>query len=166
MKIEINTFEYHGYNNHIMINRTAIINAIKAGLERSRVVDLIGPRQCGKTTLARTELETHPKLGASWEGYALEEVIKAVEPEQAYFWATHSGAELDLLLIKDGRHYGVGCKRVDAPRMTASMRTALDDLKLEHIAVVYPGKIRYPLEERVTAVPLQDFARPDLKKLF
>jgi uncharacterized protein len=114
----------------------------------------------------QTELGTHPKLGASWEGYALEEVIKAVEPEQAYFWATHSGAELDLLLIKDGRHYGVECKRVDAPRVTASMRTALDDLKLEHIAVVYPGKIRYPLEERVTAVPLQDLARPDLNKLF
>jgi len=114
----------------------------------------------------QTKLETHPKLGASWEGYALEEVIKAVEPEQIYFWATHSGAELDLLLIKDGRHYGVECKRVDAPRVTASMRTALDDLKLEHIAVVYPGKIRYPLEERVTAVPLQDLARPDLNKLF
>jgi len=70
-----------------------------------------------------------------------------VEPEQAYFWATHSGAELDLLLIKDGRHYGVECKRVDAPRrgMTASMRTALDDLKLEQIAVVYPGKNRCEL---------------------
>jgi len=114
----------------------------------------------------QTELETHPKLGAFWEGYALEEVIKAVEPEQAYFWATHSGAELDLLLIKDGRHYGIECKRVDAPRMTASMRVALEDLKLEQVAVIYPGTIRYPLEERVTAVPLQDLADPEKNKLF
>lgn len=113
----------------------------------------------------KAELETHPKLGSSWEGYALEEVIKAMVPDQAYFWATHSGAELDLLLIKDGRHFGIECKRVDAPRMTASMRAALEDLKLEHIAVVYPGTMRYPLEERVTAVPLQDLADPDKSNL-
>lgn len=109
----------------------------------------------------QTELETHPKLGASWEGYALEEVLKVVKPEQAYFWATHSGAELDLLLIKDGRYYGVECKRVDAPRMTPSMRTALEDLNLDQIVVIYPGKVRYPLEERVTAVPLLDLAKAD-----
>lgn len=109
----------------------------------------------------QTELETHPKLGASWEGYALEEVIKVVEPEQTYFWATHGGAELDLLLIKDGRHYGVECKRVDAPRITPSIRTALEDLKLDQIVIIYPGQVRYPLEERVTAVPLRDLAGSD-----
>ena len=102
------------------------------------------------------ELESHPKLGLFWEGYAMEEVLKAIVPDQVYFWATHSGAELDLLIIKGGLYYGVECKRVDAPRLTASMRIALEDLQLEHIAVIYPGSMRYPLAERITAVPLQD----------
>ncbi len=107
---------------------------------------------------AQLELESHPKLGSSWEGYVMEEIIKAIVPDQVYFWATHSGAELDLLVIKGGLHYGVECKRVDAPRLTASMRIALEYLQLEHIAVIYPGSMRYPLAERITAVPLQDIA--------
>ncbi len=114
---------------------------------------------------SQVELESHPKLGSSWEGYVLEEVIKAVDPDQVYFWATHSGAELDLLIIKDGRQCGLECKRVDAPRLTASMRTALEDLQLEHIAVIYPGNLPYPLSERVTAVPLQTLADPDRGKI-
>ncbi|MCS6911421.1 MAG: DUF4143 domain-containing protein, partial [Anaerolineales bacterium] len=75
----------------------------------------------------RTEqdLALHPRSGASWEGYALEEAIKALQPDEVYFWATHSGAELDLLLIKERRRIGVECKRVDAPRVTASMRIAM-----------------------------------------
>ena len=71
-----------------------------------------------------------------------------------YYWATHSGAEIDLVLIKDGRMLGVECKRVDAPRMTPSMRTAREDLHIEQIAVVYPGKKRYALGDCVAAVPL------------
>jgi len=101
------------------------------------------------------ELQTHPKVGASWEGYAIEEIFKAAAPDEAYFWATHSGAELDLVLLKHGHKFGVECKRVDAPRLTASMRTALDDLQLDQIAVIYPGDRRYPLAERITAVPLE-----------
>ena len=101
------------------------------------------------------DLLTHPKLGASWEGYVIEEILKAVRPNEAYFWATHGGAELDLLLLKDGRRVGVECKRVDAPRLTRSMRIALSDLQLEHLIVVYPGEQSYPLSERVTAVPLE-----------
>ena len=101
------------------------------------------------------DLLTHPKLGASWEGYVIEEILKAVRPKEAYFWATHGGAELDLLLLKDGRRVGVECKRVDAPRLTRSMRIALNDLQLERLAVVYPGERAYPLSERVTAVPLE-----------
>jgi len=101
------------------------------------------------------DLLTHPKLGASWEGYVIEETLKAVRPDEAYFWATHGGAELDLLLLKDGRRVGVECKRVDAPRLTRSMRIALSDLQLEHLIVVYPGEQSYPLSERVTAVPLE-----------
>ncbi|OIO90776.1 MAG: hypothetical protein AUK02_00665, partial [Anaerolineae bacterium CG2_30_58_95] len=77
------------------------------------------------------ELAIHPRGGASWEGYVIEEVIKVARPDEAYFWATHSGAELDLLLIKNGRRIGVECKRMDAPRLTPSMRIALQDLQLE-----------------------------------
>jgi len=101
------------------------------------------------------ELLTHPKCGASWEGYVIEETIKAVQPDEAYFWATHNGAEIDLVLVKDGRTFGVECKRVDAPRLTPSMRIALEDLKLKQIAVVYPGTRRYSLAERVNAVPVE-----------
>ena len=100
------------------------------------------------------ELLSHPKCGASWEGYVIEETIKATAPDEVYYWATHSGAEIDLVLIKDGRMLGVECKRVDAPRMTPSMGTAGDALHLEQIAVVYPGKKRYALGHGVTAVPL------------
>lgn len=104
----------------------------------------------------RSELDlyTHPKSGASWEGYAIEETIKAVAPDEAYFWATHGGAELDLLLLKDGRRIGVECKRVDAPRPTPSMHIALEDLKLDHLFVIYPGALAYPLAQRISALPL------------
>ena len=105
------------------------------------------------------DLERHPKSGASWEGYVLEETLRAVEPQEAYFWATHQGAELDLMLIVRGRLYGVECKRVDAPKLTPSMRIALKDLGLERIAVVYPGPGRYPLSDRVEAVPLADVTK-------
>ena len=101
------------------------------------------------------ELLSHPKCGASWEGYVIEEIISRVQPDEVYFWATHAGAELDLLLFKDGRRFGVEIKRADAPRLTPSMRTALEDLRLDRLMVVYPGDRRYPLAERVEVVPLQ-----------
>ena len=99
------------------------------------------------------DLLHHPQCGSSWEGYVIEEVLKTVEPEEAFFWATHGGAEIDLVLHKDGRLLGVECKRLDAPRMTPSMRSALEDLKLERIAVVYPGTQRYRLSDAVDVVP-------------
>lgn len=102
------------------------------------------------------ELAIHPRSGASWEGYVIEETVKAVEPEQAYFWATHAGAELDLLLIKNGKHIGVECKRMDAPRLTPSMSIALKDLKLERLVVLYPGPHPYSLAENISVVPLTD----------
>lgn len=105
------------------------------------------------------DLWLHPKSGASWEGYVIEEVIKAVSPDEAYFWATHAGAELDLLLFVEGRRLGVECKRVDAPRLTPSMRTALEDLALDHLFVFYPGARSYPLAERVTVLPLAYLAQ-------
>jgi predicted AAA+ superfamily ATPase len=103
---------------------------------------------------SQDDLLLHPKLGASWEGYAVEETLRAVAPDEAYFWGTHNGAELDLLLIADGRRVGVECKRVDAPRLTASMHIALHDLDLDHLVVIYPGAQAYSLAERVTVAPL------------
>ena len=107
------------------------------------------------------ELLSHPKVGASWEGYAIEETLKAVRPEAAYFWATHTGAELDLLLLKGGRRYGVEVKFQDAPRLTPSMRVALADLKLERLIVFYPGDLAYDLDRRVRVVPLAELASGD-----
>jgi predicted AAA+ superfamily ATPase len=104
---------------------------------------------------------SHPKAGASWEGYALEEVLRAVQPDAAHFWATHTGAELDLLLFKAGRRFGVEVKLQDAPRMTPSMRIAIEDLALDRLTVIYPGNARYDLMERVAVVPLAELAAGD-----
>ncbi len=104
------------------------------------------------------ELNLHPRLGASWEGYVIEEVIKVAQPDEVYFWATHSGAELDLLLIKDGKRIGVECKRMDAPKLTPSMRTAMQDLELNKLVVVYPGAQAYSLGDRVSVLPLATVA--------
>jgi uncharacterized protein len=103
------------------------------------------------------DLEFHPKIGASWEGYAVEEVLKALRPDAAYYWATHAGAEIDLVLFRGRRRIGVECKRSAAPVLTPSMRIALADLKLDELMVVYPGERRYPLAKRVHAVPLAEF---------
>jgi len=78
---------------------------------------LCGPRQCGKTTLAR-ELLRHPKVGASWAGFAIEQVLATQSHYEAFFWATHQHAEIDLILRRGHRLFGVECKRADAPRMT------------------------------------------------
>ena len=110
-------------------------------------------------------LATHPKSGASWEGYVVEELLQVVEPDEAYFWATHGGAELDLLLLKDGRRYGFEVKHQDAPRMTASMRTAIVDLKLDHLTVIYPGSKPYRLPEGVDVLPVKTLARENRRAL-
>jgi len=106
-----------------------------------------------KTT---AEIPRHPSSGASWEGYVIEEVLRNVEPDDVYYWATHQGAEIDLVLFKGGRMYGVEIKRQDAPAMTPSMRFALEDLKLERIAVIYPGQRRYELHKKVSVVPFDE----------
>ena len=98
-------------------------------------------------------LQTHPRIGASWEGFVLEKVIAESVPDEAYFWATHNGAELDLLLLIQGRRVGVEIKRVDAPRRTRSMAVALDDLRLDALYVVYPGDVPYTIDDRIAAVP-------------
>ena len=105
------------------------------------------------------ELLTHPRVGASWEGFVLEQVLTMESHDEAFFWATHQGAEIDLILRRGGRLYGVECKRADAPRVTPSMRNAFADLGLTRIAIVYPGSARFPLEDRVEVVPLSALAR-------
>ena len=99
-------------------------------------------------------LALHPKSGASWEGFAIEQVLRVARPDEAYFWATHAGAELDLLLLKDGRRIGVEFKRADAPVLTPSMRIAMADLGLEALYVVHPGGRRYHLADTIEAVTL------------
>jgi predicted AAA+ superfamily ATPase len=106
----------------------------------------------GVGTLA--ELLVHPRCGASWEGFALEQVLRLARPDEAYFWATHQGAELDLLMLKGRQRIGVEFKRADAPRVTPSMRIAMHDLKLDALYVVYPGAHRFGLAAGVEAVPL------------
>jgi predicted AAA+ superfamily ATPase len=97
----------------------------------------------------------HPKLGASWEGYAMEELLKTLQPDEAYFWATHNGAELDLLTFRDGKRYGFEFKRSDAPQLTPSMKIAMNDLGLEQLTVIYPGKTTYALAESINVQPLE-----------
>jgi hypothetical protein len=103
-----------------------------------------------------SQLQAHPKLGASWEGLALEHVLRVlrVEPGEAFHWGTHAGAELDLLLIRKGRRWGFEFKYADAPRTTRSMRSALDDLKLERLFVLYPGDRSYALDDRIHVLGL------------
>lgn len=104
------------------------------------------------------ELLTHPKVGASWEGFVIEQVLSGEAYDEAYFWATHQGAEIDLVLRNGDRLLGVECKRADTPSLTPSIRIARTDLGLERVAVIYPGIRRYALAERVEAVPLDALA--------
>lgn len=101
------------------------------------------------------ELEGHPKIGASWEGFVIEELIRRAGERNCYFWSTHSGAELDLLVMRGGKRYGIEVKYKDAPGMTKSMRIAMEDLKLDRLLAVYPGAQTYDLDRKITAMPLR-----------
>ena len=106
-------------------------------------------------------LLNHPKVGASWEGFVIEQILMNEPHDEAFFWATHQGAEIDLILRQGDRLLGVECKRADVPRLTPSIRTALADLGLERVAVVYPGVKRYSLADKVEAVALQALGSGD-----
>jgi predicted AAA+ superfamily ATPase len=99
----------------------------------------------------KDDLMKHPKLGASWEGFALEETIRmlSAKPHECFFWASHSGAELDLLIVQKGKKLGFEFKYTDAPKLTKSMQISLEDLKLDKLTVIYPGKVDYTLTEKV-----------------
>ncbi len=102
----------------------------------------------------RGDLVSHPKSGAVWEGFALEAVLAAVEHDEAYFWGTHNGAELDLLLFVGGERIGFEFTLSPEPRVTPSMRSALADLGLDRLYVVHSGDKAWPLGERIEALPL------------
>ena len=101
----------------------------------------------------------HPRVGASWEGFAIEQALATEPHDEAYFWATHQGAEMDLILRRGDVLYGVECKLADAPRITPSIRNALDDVGLAGIVVLYPGAQRFRLSDRVEVVPLAALGR-------
>lgn len=100
------------------------------------------------------ELRLHPGYGASWEGYALEQILMLSGSRDAYFWGTQRGAELDLLLFQGGKRLGYEFKCSDGPGMTKSIHSALDDLGLDMLYIVYPGKKRYRLHKKVEVLPL------------
>jgi predicted AAA+ superfamily ATPase len=96
----------------------------------------------------------HPQVGASWEGFALEQILRIVRPAEAYFWATYGGAELDLFFIANGLRYGIECKFAEAPQPTKSMIAALNSLRLDRLLIVYPGDKVWPVSERIIACPI------------
>jgi len=98
----------------------------------------------------------HPKYGAGWEGFALEQILDRTGDRDAYFWTTYAGAELDLLILRNGRRVGFEMKCADAPVLTKSMAIALSDLGLESLYVLYPGSRRYPIAEKAEVLPLKD----------
>jgi hypothetical protein len=106
------------------------------------------------------QLHGHPKVGASWEGFVIEQVLALAGTRDAYFWATHQGAELDLLVLRGGKRYGFEMKMSDAPTLTKSIRIAFQDLRLMRMFVVYPGRVSYAIGARTEALAIRDlFAR-------
>jgi hypothetical protein len=102
------------------------------------------------------DLESHPKIGASWEGFVIEQILRRTGDRDAYYWATPSGAELDLLVFVRGRRIGFEVKYSDAPQMTRSMAIARKDLALDRLLTVYPGSTSYTLRENVEVVAIRD----------
>lgn len=108
----------------------------------------------------REEVVSHPKVGASWEGFLVQQIIHLLgaRPDQCFHWSTHSGAELDLLVVVGNRRYGFEVKRTEAPRLTPSMRSALDTLRLDRLDIVHAGVDRYAMAPRVRALPAAQLA--------
>jgi predicted AAA+ superfamily ATPase len=98
----------------------------------------------------------HPRSGASWEGFALEQIVQSLHPSQAYYWGVHGSAELDLLFMKQGKRYGIEIKFSEAPSITTSMRTAIDDLSLKHLWIVYPGRHAHDIDKKISLLPITD----------
>ncbi len=106
----------------------------------------------------KKDVLSHPKLGASWEGFALEEAVKIMrlKEEEVFFWGVHAAAEIDMVFQRKGRLFGIEVKYAQAPNITQSMRSAMAELSLSHLWIIYPGKESYPLDKNVTAISLAD----------
>jgi hypothetical protein len=104
----------------------------------------------------RHDLLGHPKLGASWEGFALEQVLTALETRDAYFWKAHAGPELDLLVMDRGRRFGFELKHSEAPRVTRSMRSAVETLGLSRLWIVVPDGPSWEVDEHIAVLPLEE----------
>ena len=109
----------------------------------------------------RHYLMGHPRLGASWEGFALEQILQIIGPTEPYCWSTYSGAKVDLFFSKEGKRYGVEFKFNEAPKISKSMHIALADLGLSHLYVIYPGKESYPVAENISVVSLAETGNGD-----
>ena len=114
----------------------------------------------------QTELQTFPRLGSFWEGFALEEVILALQAasQECFFWASHTEGELDLFIIKGGKRFGFEFKYGDSPKITKSMHIALEDLKLDHLGLIYPGREIFPLDDKMVAYGLETIATGEFQK--
>lgn len=106
--------------------------------------------------LPENKIMSHPKLGSSWEGFIIEQILELTNTREAYFWATHAGAELDLLIFKDGRRIGFEIKFSDAPTRTRSMMIAQQDLILDKLYVIYPGNKSYPLDKNIEVIGVSE----------
>jgi uncharacterized protein len=108
-------------------------------------------------------LLAHPKIGASWEGYCIEQILQNTNPRQAYFWATHSGAEIDLFFLHNGKRFGMEVKFNEAPKVTKSLHMAINDLGLDYAWIVYPGNEKYQVHEKITVLPLKNISTLEFK---
>ena len=142
-----------------MIERTRHLHRLSEAVRRSPVTALLGLLHSLLGATSREALLGHPKAGASWEGYVLEQVQQVLAPFEIYFWGTYSGAELDAFFLRKGKRYGLEVKFSEAPRITKSMQIALDDLRLDQLWVIYPGSHRYPVDERITVLPSEVFLK-------
>jgi predicted AAA+ superfamily ATPase len=98
----------------------------------------------------------HPRVGSSWEGFVIEQVLRKFRPSESFFWGTHTGNEIDLFLIDNGKRYGFEIKFSETPGVTKSMHIALQDLRLDHLWIIHPGRHSYPVHDKITAQPIQE----------
>jgi hypothetical protein len=110
-----------------------------------------------------SEIQMNPKLGASWEGFVIEQIINRLKTRDYYYWRTHAGLELDLLVMKNGKRLGFEIKYSETPKVTRSMHQIIEDLKLDQFFIVYQGKHRLNLEEKILLLPVNDLEKENFE---
>ena len=114
-------------------------------------------------SLRNDQLPSHVKVGASWEGFVIEQILQKMETRDYYYWRTHTGVELDLLILKNGKRYGFEIKYSDKPQITRSMKQAKSDLKLDVLYLIYQGKYALELEENIRLLPVKEIVNTDFE---